>query len=85
MQWKADQVMFTRDRHRSLYWSRWIPSIAPLQIPYTVSQTKIRPFAECKDKNIKKHKDVILSYISFTIPAQVTEFSRDNDFLAAIS
>jgi len=38
-----------------------------------------------KDKNIQKYKDVTPSYISLTIPAEVTEFSRDNDFLAAIS
>jgi hypothetical protein len=38
-----------------------------------------------KDKNIQQYKEVILSYISLTIPAEVTEFSRDNDFLAAIS
>jgi len=54
-------------------------------MPYTLSQIKIRPFAECEDKNVQEYKDVILSYISFTIPAEVTEFSRDNDFLAAIS
>lgn len=29
MQWKAAQVMFTRDCHRSLSWARWIPSTTP--------------------------------------------------------
>jgi hypothetical protein len=38
-----------------------------------------------KDKNIQGYKDITPTYISLTIPAEVIEFSRDNNFLAAIS